>query len=215
MNKENTKYLFDKYSNVFRLVGKEYETPWPIQLGSIDCGDGWFRIIDGLCGHIDSLIANMPKDEREQYVVHQIKEKFGGLRFYTSKSTPEMAQAIRGAEVSAIITCERCGCKGYTENNCGWTCTLCEGHHAARRAEKELQAKDFVFNYFARIGERFANCTPHLTNLLEIWKEEDDPDRPGQKHKVLVEKVTLDTEWLKRAYETRERWKKQEQQRNS
>ena len=42
------------------------------------CGDGWFKLIDEMCQDIISLIG----DKDIQVIAHQVKEKFGSLRFY-------------------------------------------------------------------------------------------------------------------------------------
>ena len=45
------------------------------------CCDGWYDIIFHLCERLEPLIANLD-DSGEQFQVLQVKEKFGGLRFY-------------------------------------------------------------------------------------------------------------------------------------
>ena len=45
-----------------------------------DLPDGWFPIVDALCRGIEALLESEP----ERLEVSQIKEKFGGLRFYFS-----------------------------------------------------------------------------------------------------------------------------------
>ncbi len=108
-------------------------------------GDGWFDIIDMLCGSIQShirgvssqrewMIENGKTDllpvEVEQVVATQIKEKFGTLRFYYHGGD----QYIRGlesmAEAMTSRVCEECGCPGVarnTEKN-RWVRVLCEKH---------------------------------------------------------------------------------------
>lgn len=45
----------------------------------IDCGDGWFALIDVLCARIQ---ARIDAERLPQVKVKRIKEKFGALRFY-------------------------------------------------------------------------------------------------------------------------------------
>ncbi len=45
-----------------------------------ECGDGWYDLIDTLCGAIQSYL-NSHKDVA-QVVATQVKSKFGELRFY-------------------------------------------------------------------------------------------------------------------------------------
>jgi hypothetical protein len=42
--------------------------------------------------------------------LHQIKEKFGTLRFYIGNDTPEMRELIMDAEKKSSSRCDMCGC---------------------------------------------------------------------------------------------------------
>lgn len=55
----------------------------------------------------------------------QVKEKFGGLRFYMTHYTDEMSALIREAEQKAEQTCEVCGVVGESRGG-GWIKTLCD-----------------------------------------------------------------------------------------
>lgn len=57
----------------------------------------------------------------------QIKEKFGGLRFYIDTGTSEMFDRIDKAERASVETCMLCGQPGEQVNT-GWILTLCERH---------------------------------------------------------------------------------------
>lgn len=63
----------------------------------------------------------------DQIVAMQVKEKFGGLRFYTHGGNNVTDGMIRMAESWAIHTCEQCGNAGKPRNN-GWIKTLCDKH---------------------------------------------------------------------------------------
>lgn len=70
-------------------------------VGSV--GEGWTGILRDL---VQALIkAGWNKE------LHQIKEKFGGLCFYTGTLTDEQAKLVSQAETQALITCEYCGVK--------------------------------------------------------------------------------------------------------
>ena len=56
----------------------------------------------------------------------QVKEKFGGLRFYMTTGTDEMLDLIEEAEEASYKTCEECGSQDATQNSNGWIRTLCE-----------------------------------------------------------------------------------------
>jgi hypothetical protein len=81
-------------------------------------GDGWIGIIDRLA----SDLINLGWDRD----LHQVKEKFGGLRFYTGASSPEMNARIHQAEEESYKTCENCGDPGNPNSSSrGWVRTLC------------------------------------------------------------------------------------------
>lgn len=62
--------------------------------------------------------------ERE-FSVSQVKEKFGGLRFYTHTTNDNIEELVRLAERTASVTCERCGRFGRLRSD-GWMVTLCD-----------------------------------------------------------------------------------------
>lgn len=84
-----------------------------------DCGDGWFKIIYKLA----------EKLSKYDIVALQVKEKFGGLRFYIDGTPPELFDEIHGqiheAEEQSFKTCETCGQPGERKN-VGWIHTLCQ-----------------------------------------------------------------------------------------
>ena len=82
---------------------------------------GWHDIIEELVNDLFALGWNGS--------LHQVKEKFGGLRFYVGEETQEMSDRIRVAEKQSFATCERCG---TTDDVTvapvdGWWITLCNG----------------------------------------------------------------------------------------
>ena len=91
-------------------------------------GKGWLPIVVAL----DELIAEIDPD----YVIHQIKEKFAGLRYYIETKfkydTPEGKQIydyINSAEDKSLTVCDICGEPG---TRCTprryWIVTRCEEH---------------------------------------------------------------------------------------
>ena len=89
-----------------------------------ECGEGWYPIIQPL---IDLA-------ESKNLKILQIKEKFGGLRFYYEGVDEEMSEAISKAAAIADVTCELCG-KPATERFGGWIRVLCD-EHAIERAHR-------------------------------------------------------------------------------
>lgn len=89
---------------------------------SIDTGPGWYPLLVEL----DRQLVAIDPD----YVVHQVKEKFGGLRFYYGTDrgdlSAQMDELVQAAEQRAAVTCEECGQPGTVhQNRAGWVRTLC------------------------------------------------------------------------------------------
>ena len=70
----------------------------------------------------------------EWIVIDQIKEKFGGLRFYYHGGDDHVHGMVTMAEVWAGHTCETCGDKGKQRAG-GWVRTLCDRHEAEYQAK--------------------------------------------------------------------------------
>lgn len=68
-------------------------------------------------------------------VIEQIKEKFGGLRFYYYGGDDQIQGMVTMAEIWAGRTCEKCGNKG-TRRDGGWIRTLCDEHEAERKKDE-------------------------------------------------------------------------------
>jgi hypothetical protein len=117
MNEENTKYLREHFPNLYKEYGGD-PTKTCMAWG-ITCGDGWFEIIKELSEKLEPL----------GIVAAQVKEKFGGLRFYvdgtTNENWEEVHKYIDEAEIKSYETCENCGQPGKP-NGRGWIRTLCD-----------------------------------------------------------------------------------------
>lgn len=88
-------------------------------------GDGWFNILWELCEAIEPLAG-------PEFEVFQVKEKFGGLRFYVEGYNTEIVRLIGVAESKADETCEYCGAYGELRGE-GWMKTLCDQCDSARK----------------------------------------------------------------------------------
>ena len=71
----------------------------------------------------------------------QVKEKFGGLSFYTNGYTDVIGGMISMAESMSYRTCEVCGNPGRP-NNRGWISTLCDTHRLANGETLPQDEKD-------------------------------------------------------------------------
>ena len=119
-------------------------------------GEGWKDLVENLC----DIIYNEVKHSNQRYElcvkwlaegkkrkdiflfverridypqVEQVKEKFGGLRFYIGGTSIEISDTIHGAialaERLSYLICEDCGNKGHLRDDLGWYRTLCDTHY--------------------------------------------------------------------------------------
>jgi len=95
---------------------------------------GWHSLIYSLSNDLYKIIEKLPDGER--YRVAQIKEKFGGLRYYMDCETPEMTRLIQKAEGRSYKICEWCGDPGYQETHNWWIKTLCKACHEKRKSQR-------------------------------------------------------------------------------
>lgn len=148
MDNENTEKLFKKYPEIFGQ--KDLPMNQTCMCWGIDTGNGWFWLIDQLCASIQQYvnarnegirIRNETQSETEikesewQVEAVQVKEKFGGLRFYINGADDMVYGMIHFAERLSYSICETCG---TTENvkvggdswisthGDGWIFTLCD-----------------------------------------------------------------------------------------
>lgn len=79
-----------------------------------------------------NLLVNLPEKIEPvvpQVVVTQVKEKFGGLRFYYDGGDSVIEGMVRMAERMSAVTCEECGAPGIRRPG-NWVRALCETHAA-------------------------------------------------------------------------------------
>lgn len=84
-----------------------------------DLPPGWFALVRQLVVQLERAVEWKP-----EYVA-QIKEKFGGLRFYTDSPVRGHWAIVSRAQALSFKTCERCGMDGTTVNHRGWLVTVC------------------------------------------------------------------------------------------
>ena len=160
MRKELDKKLCENYPLIFK--NRHGDPTQTLMCFGFECNDGWYNIIDILCGlltsqynsaknryerlmetgagnvwygtkivtqaDIDVAKTRMDEEAAKVPVAVQVKEKFGGLRFYVERATDKQYDYITFAESMSYRTCEQCGNTGKLYTN-GWHRTLCE-HHA-------------------------------------------------------------------------------------
>ena len=115
------------------------DTGYDLDLALRSAPVGWAQIIR-------DLFAVMPPNVQ----VSQVKEKFGGLRFYYGWSheqpydetaREEFQQHVTVAENLSYKTCEVCGAPGVTRPH-GWITTLCDPHDIEMHAERGWKDKE-------------------------------------------------------------------------
>ena len=174
MKKQLDEALCAKYPLVFKDRHADMRTT--AMCWGLDCGDGWYNIIDVLCGlltsdyrraeadyefikdklgkprwefdkkivtqeNIDESKAKMEEEAAKVSVAVQVKEKFGGLRFYVNGATDKHWNFISFAESMSYRTCEECGAVGKTYTD-GWHRTLCDIHAAMDGRTEEYEYKE-------------------------------------------------------------------------
>lgn len=162
MKEELDRKLVEKYPLIFKDRYKpmtETAMCW-----GFSHGDGWYNIIDTLCGllysdyrqakdryesikeyyenggrypwvggkeitaeEVEERRLAMVEAENTVPVASQIKEKFGGLRFYVNGATDKHWNYIHFAESMSYKICEECGKPG-TYYPFGWHHVACDEH---------------------------------------------------------------------------------------
>jgi hypothetical protein len=102
---------------------------------------------------IDEAKEKMEEAAKYVPVAMQVKEKFGGLRFYVQSATDECHNYIDFAERMSYRICEDCGTADESVQtwHMGWHRTLCRKHAIENYGEDAivsyLQQKDEVSDY--------------------------------------------------------------------
>jgi hypothetical protein len=133
---------FIEYENFSKRMEKSYPKMFEGKYGGFAVGKGWYPILERLCKNIQQHIEwqNRESEVVPQVIVEQIKEKFGGLRFYYQGGDEQVAGMVRMAEAWADVACEECGGIGKRRGG-GWVRTLCDQHETEHQARIEQQAK--------------------------------------------------------------------------
>ena len=72
--------------------------------------------------------------------LYQIKEKFGGLRFYIGAGSDAIHDAIQAAEDYSYKLCEVTGNAGELRQDLGWWRVLCDEEYAKAKEKKNVQS---------------------------------------------------------------------------
>ena len=129
---------FQEYDAFVKQLETTYPKMFAGQYGGIECAAGWWPIIASLCASIQHHIdwKNQQSQPVPQVTVTQIKEKFGGLRFYYDGGDEYVSGLVTMAAGWASHACEECGSQGVLRHG-GWLKTLCDTHHNLRESRKQ------------------------------------------------------------------------------
>ena len=120
---------------------QEFEAQWPTLMADVPCGfycpKGWSELVWTLLVDIDALLDGdfTGTGDSDGFKIAQVKEKFGGLRFYYSYdikgATKEaIKDLVLSAEMASNLTCLSCGTTagvttGVTGGGPGWISSEC------------------------------------------------------------------------------------------
>lgn len=110
-----------------------------------EIGRGWYEPVRKACLALERIAENMdaPDPDGDGLDLRpralQIKEKFGGLRFYLNGSAPGADEIVQIAEEECAKICEKCGAPGQRRDDLGWVTTLCDTHYDGAKKEKHKE----------------------------------------------------------------------------
>jgi len=121
---------------------KDIEKKFGHWVENCSCGwfppKGWSEVIWDLCHELTDIL-NKHNLSDQRLLVEQVKEKFGGLRFYWTLTYKEdefidaiyeeIDNAVNRAEKKCWKICMICGAPGTSKTHNHWVSTLCEKHH--------------------------------------------------------------------------------------
>jgi hypothetical protein len=112
---------------------REPTLPWsPGYSPTVGCDLGWWPLIRDLAARLDVTCPG--------WGVFQVKEKFGGLRFYVhlGEASGDAAgrgwRAVQEAEAASFEICEQCGQPGILRDG-AWLKTLCDNHSMGKSSD--------------------------------------------------------------------------------
>jgi hypothetical protein len=129
---------------------------------SFAIGDGWYKIVYELVS--DIRVNDLKKGDWITKAT-QVKEKFGGLRFYVTGTSDKNWTLIRNAEIKSFATCEETGSEVEVGTwRHGWMQTICRKEALKRFYDKNDKGE--------LDGKRFEDCwIPTLKSETIVTKK--------------------------------------------
>lgn len=125
MKKELDDHLCSAFPNLY--ADRHSDMRSTCMCWGFDVGDGWYQLLLGISQKLEPYAVQYP-----EFRAVQVKEKFGGLRFYTTCVIDEAQLLIDEAEELSFTICEDCGQPGKPRGG-GWIRTLCDEHAGPRK----------------------------------------------------------------------------------
>lgn len=100
---------------------------------------GWEKLINELTEKIHEIDPEVK--------VLQVKEKFGGLRYYISSGTDEVFDLIEEAEEKSYSICQETGKPGKLRDDIGWIRTLCDEEYEKVKEERAILIEKYKKKY--------------------------------------------------------------------
>ena len=125
-NALDEKPFWKKFDYMFRerkLLMSQTTMCWGLCVGK-----GWKQLLWELCTKLQRELDKRGNESlKMNFAVHQVKEKYGTLRFYVNGYTNKIMDAlINNAEDMSFITCEVCGNLGKLSSKGNWRAVRCK-----------------------------------------------------------------------------------------
>jgi hypothetical protein len=135
--------MSEEYEAFSKRMEERFPEMFSQPYGGFDVDKGWWPIIESLCDNIQHHLNWKNKESKivPQVVVAQIKEKFGGLRFYYDGGDDTIRGMVRMAEAWADAVCEDCGAPA-TKKTSGWIKNVCNVHFVERELARAERSKE-------------------------------------------------------------------------
>ena len=147
MDKEKEDIIFGDFPDLFP-TGRE-PSPDTLMYYGFACRNGWYKHVYNLCYDVKKIA----KRDNLTIVVEQVKEKFGGLRFYCRGANQAVHNIIREYETESVKICEVCGTPGEYRNDLSWIQTLCDQHD---RETREQKRHNYIAKWNSMRGRKIA-----------------------------------------------------------
>lgn len=112
------------YLQEYQRLAKKFPRLYTKVMCGISFHLAWGPVIDELSEEIEKIVM---EDNLTEFKVDQVKEKFGGLRYYVSGANDRVYKAIAKAEKKIETMCVVCGEPGKLCTN-GWWTVYCDKH---------------------------------------------------------------------------------------